>query len=185
MSEAVSALGGIRSEGTIAVVDRGATGMVTLRGDLDAIAGAVRQATGLDVPGTWQASFGEDGGAVVWMAPDELLIVTDYDAVDGIAQTLGEAFTGTHHLALNVSDARVVLRLEGTRVAEVLAKGAPVDLSESAFPVGSARRTHLGGIAVGFWRRDAETWEIVAFRSFGQHLYDWLVEQSRPGSEVF
>lgn len=170
---------------TIRIADRGPVGMVTLRGDLgsEPVARAVRETLELDVPGVWQARLGERGAAV-WMAPDELLLLTDYGAAPALSARLGEALAGEHHMALNVSDARAVLGLTGANVAEVLAKGAPVDLSPEAFPVGAARRTHLGGIAVVFWRRAEQEWEIACFRSFARHLFDWLVVTSKAGGEV-
>lgn len=188
MSEPTSVLEGARSEGGLArIADAGPVGMVTLRGDLadGTLAGAVREAAGLDVPGVWQASLGDAGRDILWMAPDELLLLTDYAQAPALARRLDEALAGRHHLALDVSDARAVLDLSGAATAEVLAKGAPIDLSPAAFPPGAARRTHLGGIAVVFWRRSEEDWRIACFRSFGRHLYDWLVTAARPGSGVF
>lgn len=187
MSEPMSVLEGARTEGGLArIADAGPVGMVTLRGDLadEAFSGAVREATGLDVPGVWRASLGEAGHDILWMAPDELLLLTDYAEAPALARRLEDALAGQHHLALNVSDARAVLDLSGPGTAEVLAKGAPVDLSPAAFPPGAARRTHLGGIAVVFWRRSDDDWRIACFRSFGRHLYDWLVTAARPGSGV-
>ncbi len=105
-------------------------------------------------------------------------------AADALAASLGEALAGKHHMAVNVSDARAVITLAGAGVAEVLAKGAPVDLSEAAFPAGTARRTHIAGVAVGFWRKEDHEWEIVCFRSFARYLFDWLVESSKEGGEV-
>ncbi len=52
------------------------------------------------------------------------------------------------------------------------------------FPVGHARRTHLANIAVGVWRESETDWELVCFRSFARHLYDWLVISSQEGSEI-
>ncbi len=187
MSEPLSVLEGAASDrGLARIADAGPVGMVTLRGDLAAepCAAAVRDAAGLDVPGVWQAGIGEEGRDVLWMAPDELLLLTHYAGASGLAGRLGDALAGQHHLALDVSDARAVLDLSGPSVAEVLAKGAPVDLSPAAFPAGAARRTHLGGIAVVFWRRSEQDWRIASFRSFGRHLYDWLVTAARPGSGV-
>lgn len=188
MSEPQSVLAGAVTEAghTIRIADAGPLGQVTLRGDLGsgAVAAALRETTGLEVPGVWQARFGTDGLGAVWMSPDELLLLTRYDRAPDLAERLGQALAGEHHMAVVVSDARAVLDLSGRGVAEVLAKGAPVDLSPAAFPVGAARRTHLGGIAVVFWRRAEEDWQIAAFRSFGRHLHDWLVEASRSGSEV-
>lgn len=187
MSEAVSTLNRASAEAglTIRIADRGPVGQVTLRGDLKskALAKAVKAGVGVDVPGVWQAAFDGAKGAV-WMSPDELLLFIDYAEAGALVKALNEALAGEHHMAVDVSDARAVLTLSGGGVAEALAKGAPVDLSDSAFPVGAARRTHVGGIAVGFWRKDVAEWEIVCFRSYAQHLFDWLAQASRQGSEV-
>lgn len=189
MPEAVSALAGRRAPGYIGIEDTGLRGQVALKGDLGSagVADAVRAAAGVDVPGVRQVTRdggNEDGRAVVWMAPDELLLLVPYAEAGDVAARLREALAGQHHLALDMSDARVVIRLTGAAVGEVLAKGAPPDLSDRAFPPGSARRTHLGGVAVAFWRLGAETWEVVAFRSYAHHLLAWLEDASRPGSEV-
>ena len=187
MSDPVSTLNRATAEAgqTIRIADRGPVGQVTLRGDLSsaALQAAVTKATGMGVPGPLMAAFDEDTGAV-WMSPDELLLFTEYTQADELAAAFGKALGGQHHMALNISDARAVITLSGAGVAEVLAKGAPLDLSASAFPTGTARRTHIGGVAVGFWRKAENEWEIVCFRSFARHLFDWLVAASKEGSEV-
>jgi sarcosine oxidase subunit gamma len=185
MAEPVSALLGRRAIGYIGIEDTGPRGQVTLKGYLGspAIAAVVREILALDVPGVRQIAAG-DGGAAVWMAPDELLLLMPYPQAGEAVARAGEMLESQHHMALDVSDARVVLRLTGAAVGEVLAKGAPTDLSDRACPPGSARRTHMGGLAVAFWRLDAETWEIVALRSYAHHLIGWLEDAARPGSDV-
>jgi sarcosine oxidase subunit gamma len=187
MSDPVSTLDGAVAETgqTIRIADRGPVGQITLRGNLTspALQTAVNAATGMGVPSPLMAAFDGDTGSV-WMSPDELLLFTTYAQADSLTAKLGKALAGEHHMAVNVSDARAVITLEGAGVAEVLAKGAPLDLSETAFPTGSARRTHIAGIAVAFWRRGAQEWEIVCLRSFAKHLFDWLVDASKEGSEV-
>ena len=170
---------------SIRIEDRGPAGQVTLRGDLasEALGTAVKAGLGVDVPGPLRAAFDGDRGAV-WMSPDEVLLFVAYDQAGALAASLGAALAGEHHLAVDVSDARAVIRLSGAGVAEVLAKGAPVDLGAAEFPVGAARRSHIGGVAVGFWRKAEHEWEIVVASSFARHLFDWLVESSQEGSEV-
>ena len=170
---------------SIRIEDRGPVGQVTLRGDLgsEALRAVVRAGVGVDVPGPLRAAFDGDRGAV-WMSPDELLLFTAYDRAGELAASLGAALAGEHHLAVDVSDARAVITLAGANVAEVLAKGAPVDLGEATFPVGAARRSHIGGVAVGFWRKAENEWEIVCFSSFARHLFDWLVQSSIEGSQI-
>lgn len=190
MSEAVSVLAGVSArDACIGIEDTGLRGQLMLKGDLgDAKVGeAVREIAGVGVPGVWQVAFAGDRGAV-WMAPDELLLLVPYAEAPAAVVRLDEMLSGMqparHHLALDVSDMRAVLRLTGPLVAEVLAKGVPCDLSDRAFPPGSARRTTTAGIAVALWRLEAELWEIVAFRSYAGHLMAFLEDGARPGSEV-
>lgn len=186
MPEAISALSGRRAVGYVRIEDSGLRGQVALKGDLDSadMNRLVGEMIGVDVPGARQIAAAADGRAAVWMAPDELLLLVPYAQAGEAVARAGEMLAGHHHLAVDVSDARVVLRLTGSAVGEVLAKGAPTDCSDRACPPGSARRTHLGGVAVAFWRLDGDTWEIVTFRSVAHHLLAWLEDASRPGAEI-
>ena len=136
---------------------------------------------GCDVPEPLAVS---GDGKAIWMSPDELLLMVPHGDAGAVASALSAALTGVHHMALDVSDAREVLRLSGPLVGEVLAKSVPCDCSEKGFPPGTARRTHLGGLAVGLWRLDGATWEVVCFRSYAHHLQAWLEQTAVPGSEV-
>ena len=190
MSEPVSPLAHLAPEAEaqpvagplIGIEETGLRGQITLRGDLGSIEiqNAVQQVMGADVP----LPLTHTDGRVVWMSPDELLLLVQHDQAAAHVTALNQALTGVHHMALDVSEARAILRLTGARVGEVLAKGAPCDCSDRGFPVGTARRTHLGGLAVGIWRLDAETWEVMCFRSYAHHLMAWLEATSVPGSEV-
>ncbi|MEO1491491.1 MAG: sarcosine oxidase subunit gamma family protein [Pseudomonadota bacterium] len=187
MSEPISALAGFKPVDLyIGVADAGRTGQVTLKGELSdgKIAGALKKLTGAETPAPLTVTTGASGARVVWMAPDEVLILLPTGDAGPLVADLGEALKGVHHLATDVTDARAVLCLTGPSVPEVLAKGAPIDLSPAGFPVGCARRTHMAGIAVALWRRDPETWEIVCLRSYAHHLWTWLEAAARPGSEV-
>ncbi len=171
----------------LALSELGPIGQITLRVEdvaAPAVSVLVSKLMGAPAPGALSVSLAEDGRRVVWMATDELLLLMPHSEVDAALAKLAKALDGTHHLALDVSDARAVLRLEGADAAETLAKGVPLDVSEAAFPVGCARRTHLGGLAVGLWRIAPETWEIVCFRSFAHHLFDWLAVSGREGAAV-
>lgn len=180
MSESASLAEGL----TIGISDAPRRGQVTLRGDLsdNRLAQAVKSTAVVDLPDIRCVTSDTDSAAI-WMSPDELLLLVD-DGPAAVAE-LDTTLAGQHRLALDVSDARTILRLTGARVGEVLAKGVPVDVSDRAFPPGSARRTHLGQIAVVFWRLDAETWEIACFRSYAHHLRAWLEQAAVPGSEVY
>ncbi|MCB1330637.1 MAG: sarcosine oxidase subunit gamma, partial [Maritimibacter sp.] len=150
MSDAVSALPGAVFKGYCTVSEAGRVGMVSLRGDFaDAgFAGAVKQVTGLDLPGRRQIVG--DGPRLAWMSPDELLLFCAADDATGQAASLAEALAGLHALAVDVSDARAVFRVEGAACREVIAKLSPAAVAPGAFGPGEMRRTRLAQVPAAF-----------------------------------
>ena len=165
----------------VTVRDLGAVGMITLRGDLadpklQSVAGEI-SGQGIPEPGKCQVS-GLRG--LCWMSPDELLILTPRDAVAAAVARIDTALIGQHYLAVDVSDARTVLAVEGAGAAEVLAKLAPVDLHPDHFPVGAFRRTRLGQIAGAFWREEGR-FVVVCYRSVGDYALRLLTASAKAG----
>lgn len=158
-----------------------ARGMIMLRGDFSdrAFKRAVKSAIGCSVPACRAVAGAPTSGAgVVWMSPDELLLVMEYDAVSSALETIRKVLSGSHFLAEDVSDARVVFRLEGPAAAGVLARLAPVDLHPDHFKPGAARRTRLAQIPAAFWR-DETGFDVICFRSvhgYAEALLDRAVQ---------
>ena len=185
MSNAVSALQGAKFDGYVRVEEAGLRGMITLRGDLAStpVKNAATGVTGVDMPGQRQAHVvGESG--IAWMSPDELLVLVPYGEVDEKLAGIEKLLKGKHHLAVNVSDARAVFRLKGKAVREVVAKLAPVDMSPEAFGAGDFRRTRFAQVPAAFWMPDAETVEIICFRSVAEYMFNLLKDAATKGGEV-
>jgi len=185
MSEPVSALNGATYEGFVTVAEQGPRGMITLRGDLAsaAVKNAATGVAGVDFPGQRECRVvGERG--LAWMSPDELLVLLPYAEAPAAVATMTEAMAGEHSLAVDVSDARAVFRIEGPGAREVLAKLAPVDLSPAAFAPGTIRRTRLAQVPAAFWMTGDEAFELVCFRSVAQYVFDLLKGAATPGGEV-
>lgn len=181
----VSALDRATFEGPlVSIAEAGPVGMITIRGDFaDAgFAKAVEAAAGVAVPEV--RTFAETAtGGLGWMSPDELLWVLPYDDAPKAATDLSAALGDSHHMVVNVSDARTVLRVTGKAARELIAKGAPVDMSPAAFAAGQFRRSHIGQLAAAFWvSGDERTITIVCFRSAGAYLFAWLSESARDGA---
>lgn len=187
MSEAlapVSAAGGASFEGPdVKIRDRGVVGMVTIRGDLasDAFRDAVKDATGAAPPDVRGYVPAGDGG-LGWMAPDELLFVCPYETAPAAVDKLNAALAGEHHLVVDVSDARAVFRIEGAGARELIAKGAPVDMSPGAFTPGMLRRSRLGQVAAAFWLESDGSLTLVCFRSVGAYVFSWLKNSCMDGA---
>lgn len=160
-------------------------GMIALKGDLmdPKLRAAVRDVVGVAPPDVRRAAFDGTRGAY-WMAPDELLLALEYEEVGTAMAALASALSDTPHLLADMSDARQSFHLIGTGAAEVLAKGAPVDLHPDVFPIGAFRRTRLGQVAVGLRRSGGapESFEVFCFRSFADYVWAWLNASARRGS---
>ena len=185
MSNAVSALNHASVNGIAVVEELGLCGMITLRGDLSdkVMAKAVKDVTGVAIPGQREIAMNGDTGAA-WMSPDELLLLTPYAEVESTVADLNAALSGVHSLAVNVSDARVVIRVQGTGAREVLAKLAPVDFSVDTFGAGQIRRSRLAQVPAAFWMSGDDEFTVVAFRSVADYVFNLLKTAALSGSEV-
>jgi len=169
-------------EGAVKVERFEGFGMITLRGDF-AESGfkSVIEAQISTIPKVRRITVG-DTGMLAWMSPDELLAVVPVEKTPVVAETLEAALEGVHAVVLDVSDARAVFRLTGAGVREVLAKGAPVDLSSEAFGPGQIRRTRLGQVACAFWMSGEDQFDLICFQSVSGFVFDWLSMAAQKGS---
>ena len=142
-------------------------GMVTLRGDPAELA----DAAGLPPP-EMRMSARADGEALLWMSPDELLLVCD-DA-PARAAALVDALSGRFATVADVSDARAVFDVTGPDAAGTLAKLMPVDFG--ALAPEEVRRTRMAQVAAACWR-EGEGYRVVCFRSVADYA-DALLRQA-------
>ncbi|MGY9046609.1 hypothetical protein P775_27440 [Puniceibacterium antarcticum] len=185
MSEPVSALNRATFDGLAHVQEAGLQGMITLRGTVldEGFAKAVSDVTGLALPGQRGVVSGGDS-TLVWMSPDELLLLCPHgDTSDRVAK-LTAALGDTHALVVDVSDARAIFTLSGPQLREVVAKLAPVDMSPAAFQPGTVRRTRFAQVAAAVWLSDAETAQIICFRSVAPYMFALLCNAATPGTAV-
>ena len=182
MSEPKSALGGAASEGFASIREIGPVGMITLRAKPEAagLAKAIKAAVGTEVPAL-RRIVTEGDRACGWMSPDEYLLVMPYAAVAGALEAIGKAMAGAHHLAVDVSDARAVFRVEGALADQVLAKLSPVDFA--TLEPGELRRTRAAQVAAALWR-EGDGFTVVCFRSVARYVFDLLASGAKPGSEL-
>jgi len=156
-------------------------GMITVRGDMThrKFKRAIKAATGLRPPAAGKfVGTGQTG--VVWMSPDELLVMVPYHEVNGTMSAIDTALAGQHYLAADVSDARAVFTLAGPRPREVLARLCPVDLHVDRFGEGDARRTRIAQVAAAFWCHGSG-FDVVCFRSVGDYM-DGLLRNASKAS---
>jgi sarcosine oxidase subunit gamma len=145
-------------------------GMVTIRGDLGAIGPAVALATGCPIPDPRLSTMGDED-RLLWMSPDELLLLCPDGTSSGRVGSVTEALADAFATVADLSDARVAWDLLGPDAGEALATLTPADLT--ALAPTEVRRTRLAQIPAAFWAID-DGYRIVAFRSVEGYLRDLL-----------
>lgn len=99
-----------------------------------------------------------DGARVLHLAPDEWLVIGGDGAIDGGAVT-------------DVSSRALCLRIAGARAAMLLNSACSLDLSDRAFPAGTATRTLFGKVQVVL-ERDADCFRMQYWRSFESYVVE-------------
>ena len=122
----------------------------------------VRGAAPADFPTVPNTTAQVDGRVVLWLGPDEWLVLggTEADFPDALS-------------AVDVSANRVAFELRGDGARDVLARGSSLDLDAEQFPVGACAQTLLARAEV-ILHRTADAYVIFVRPSFAPYLRAWL-----------
>lgn len=102
---------------------------------------------------------------VRWAGPDQYFVYGEV-SLPGIASVTDQ------------SHGRVVIRIDGPKARAVLAKGTPVDLHSSEFPVGKSALTQMAHVGVHLTRVGEDAFDLSVFRGFSESFWEWLTEQA-------
>ena len=154
-------------------------GQLVIRGDASNtdFAKGVSSALGLALPGQLSSSVSATM-ALLWIAPDEWLLLCDLEQAFAIETRLRDALTG-HYAVINVSGGQTQIRLAGSAAARVLQKSMPYPVSDAHFPVGKVVTTALSKTQATVRRIDSTDWELTVRRSFADYAWRWLTDASR------
>lgn len=100
----------------------------------------------------------------------------------GPGQWFAVGFAGVDHSAavdessfvVDQSHGRVLIRISGSPVRKVLAKGTALDLHPHHFAIGAATTTLIGHIAVNLCRTGEDQFELMVLRGFAESLWHEL-----------
>lgn len=115
---------------------------------------------------------------VLWLGPDEWLIVGPEGSQNSIQDTVKSALGEDHGAVVDVSANRTVLSVTGPKSRDLLNKGCALDLHPRSFEPGQCAQTKLARAGVIVVCRDGSSpsfWVIVR-SSFARYLADWLVD---------
>lgn len=161
-------------------------GMIDLRGLASdrKFTGAAKQALGLELPKQPRTSASWGDIKVLWLSVDQWLILCPSAKTAELLAALDKALAGIHSLAVDVSDMRAVIRLEGKGAREVLMKGCSLDLLASEYGPGTVRRMRFAEIAALLHVIEDDAFDVYVFRSYADHAWDYLLATAREPAMI-
>ncbi|GAA1437686.1 sarcosine oxidase subunit gamma [Microlunatus lacustris] len=132
-------------------------------------------ALGTPLPSACGSVTAGDGGSVLWLSPDEFLVVSDEEQAPLTARLLG-ALGDAPGSVVDLSANRTTFELAGASARATLEKGCPLDLHPRAFEIGTAYVTSIGSVPVLLWRVGEELYRILPRSSYADFLGRWLVD---------
>lgn len=180
VAELRAAMAAASVDGVVTLAEMPACDQLSLRGPAGdpAFLAGVQDILGFALPPAANDFVAEKGVAVLWLGPDEWLLVCD--AGSGLADRMAPALIGHHAALVDVSAARTVLELDGPKAAEVLAKGCGLDLHPRAFGPGRCAQTLLARVPVILQQTDqAPTYILYVRPSLAAWLTGWLMDAMR------
>jgi sarcosine oxidase subunit gamma len=181
LAQATRAAGGAISMGEVPFLTQ-----LNLRLDpTSPAADAVGTELGLALPTEAGTSAHSGDVTVLWLGPDEWLVVGPPGAEGKLEARLRSAVRTTHSSMVDVSAQRTTLVLSGPRIRDLLALGCALDLHPRSFGVGNCAQTMLARapvVLVGCEPGDGGAarpafWVLVR-ASFAAYLVDWLIDAS-------
>ena len=142
-----------------------------------AAAEAAGRALGAALPSAPNTAHAGGGVDVLWMAPDEWLVIGSAGAAAGLRGALETALAGEHATVVDVSAQRTVIEVAGDCARDVLLKGCALDLHPRAFAVGRCAQTALARAGVILLQRsDEPAYWVFVRASFAEYTAEWLLD---------
>ena len=113
-----------------------------------------------------------NGRDVLWLGPDEWLVVDEPGSEGEIVSALGDALAGTHASVLDVSANRIVFDLADA--LDLLSTACGLDLDPTRWTPGMCAQTLLGRAQVILHQRDERTTRVFVRPSFAGYLVERL-----------
>ena len=113
-----------------------------------------------------------NGHDVLWLGPDEWLVVGEPGTEGEIARSLGAALSGIHASVLDVTANRAVFDL--TDALELLSTACGLDLDATRWRPGMCAQTLVGHAQVILHQRDERTTRVFVRPSFAAYFIERL-----------
>lgn len=136
----------------------------------------MKKLTSHDLPGANQA-IQAGNRMVIWLGPDEWLIVAEAGAATAIMADLETAKLG-HMATTEVSNAYGMITIDGKSSRAMLAKHCAIDLDAGVFTAGSAVQTIMGHAGIILVATGDNNFNVIGRSSFMPYLVTLLADAS-------
>jgi methylglutamate dehydrogenase subunit D len=146
------------------------------RGQAGALAARVNELHGVSLPSNPRLAMSSSGIEFLGAGPDQWLAITPANDSQDLASKLAGQLQGLASVA-DQTDARTLIRVQGEKARETLAKGLPIDVHARAFPEGAVATTHAAHIGIVIWRPvGSDSFILACSRSYSGSFWRWLTE---------
>ena len=114
---------------------------------------------------------------VLWLGPDEWLVVDMPGDAEAIAAELEASLDGLYHSVVDVSANRAVLELAGPSRHDLLSSACPIDLHPRSWGDGRCAQSVFGAAQVVLHEREGVT-RLFVRPSFANYVVDLLLVAS-------
>ena len=163
-------------------------GMIDLRGNAgdSKFTSSVKDVLGLDLPATPRTSVAWGDNHALWLSPDQWLILCPRSKTAEVLAALRSALAGVHSFAVDVSDMRTIIRVEGDAARSTLLKDCSLDLMSSDYETGTVRRLRFAEIAalLHVVSGKPDVIDLYVFRSYADYVWEWFLANGRAVADV-
>ncbi|MFT4634632.1 MAG: sarcosine oxidase subunit gamma [Arenicella sp.] len=166
----------------LAIKEHAFLGHVNIRGSSDNadFMAALKYVLGVDLPIQANTFLVADGNTILWLGPNEWLVVTAEGMATELIKKLESALADKFSAVNDISGANTVLEISGIKAQALLLKGCPLDLHHSVFSTGQCAQTVMAKTSMILWQvHEAPIYKLVVRRSFADYFGLWLADATR------
>lgn len=154
-------------------------GYISLRGNsgLPEFVANVSTALGAALPTQPCTMQATSWGSILWISPDEWLIVCERGQRQPIQQALETTLSGIHCQVVDNSGGYTWVALQGTRIVDLLRHCTVYDVEN--MPVGHVVGSTFGKLST-FIVRNHDGFHLVFRRSFADYIWRYLERSAQP-----
>ena len=122
---------------------------------------------------------GNNETRVLWLGPNEYLILCENEKKDNIINELNISLTNSFYSIVDVSDYYLTMRLSGPKSIDVLTKACPLNFEQTLTKGNTCAQSYISKATVLIDRlSDDLVFDISVRWSFADYLWDWLADSS-------